>query len=144
MSLYNAICGFNPACLVFLPMLGRHQPEYPRFRDCFLSEDGKRIVIYTRVGGGNRDCGYGEEELYNDPNFVTTYDDEFDSTYWYYEFNVPERWKKDFDAILQGGTLAASDEYVNYVKEFFPTLAKEGIIDKVFRDKNESEDKESV
>ena len=89
MSLYNAIMGFNPACVVLLPMLGRTQDEYPRFRDCFLSDDGKRIVVYTRVGGGNRHCGYGEEELYKDENFVCTYDDDYDRTYGYYEFNVP-------------------------------------------------------
>ena len=63
MSLYNMVYGFNPACLLFMPMLGRKQDEYPRFRDCFLSEDKKHIDIYTRVGGGNRGCGYGEEEL---------------------------------------------------------------------------------
>lgn len=139
MSLYNALMGFNPACVVFMPMLGRHQDEYPRFRDCFISDDEKRIVIYTRVGGGNRDCGFGEEELYKDENFVKTYDDDFDSTYGYYEFNVPERWKKDFDAIIANGLNAASDEYVNFVKDFYPNLAKEGIIDKIFRSDAESE-----
>ena len=138
MSLYNALMGFNPACVVFLPMLGRTQEEYPRFRDCFISDDEKRIVIFTRVGGGNRDCGYGEEELYNDENFVKTYDDDFDSTYGYYEFNVPDRWKKDFDAILSKGLNAASDEYVAYVKEFYPKLAEDGLIDRIFRAMDES------
>ena len=57
MSLYNELFGFSPACLVLLPMLGRKPEEYPRFRDCFLSEDMKRIEIYTRVGGNNRGCG---------------------------------------------------------------------------------------
>ena len=52
MSFYNAIMGFNPACVLIMPMLGRREHEYPRFRDCFLV-DGM-IAIYTRVGGGNR------------------------------------------------------------------------------------------
>lgn len=78
------IHGFNPSCIFFMPMLGRKQDEWPRFRDCFLSNDGKRIVIYTRVGGNNRNSGYGEEDLYDDPNFITTYDDDHDSTYGYY------------------------------------------------------------
>ena len=133
MSLYNMVNGFNPSCLLLMPMLGRKQDEYPRFRDCFLSDDGKRIVIYTRVGGGNRGCGYGEEELCKDPNFVTTYDDDFDNTYGYYEFNVPEKWKPDFDKIVDRKFEEVSDEYYNYVSEFYPLLAEKGIIKNLFR-----------
>ena len=132
MSLYNALFGFNPACVIILPMLGRKQEEYPRFRDCFVSDDGERIVIYTRVGGGNRCCGYGEEELYDDPNFVKTYDDDFDSTYGYYEFNVPQKWKDEFDKIVDGRFAEVSDEYVKYVSEFYPLLAEKGIIEMIF------------
>lgn len=95
--------------------------------------DENNIAIYTRVGGGNRGCGYGEEELYKDPNFITTYDDEYDSTYATYEFSVPEKWKGDFDLIVSGKISEVSDEYVSYLKEFYPTLAEKGVIDKVFR-----------
>lgn len=131
MSLYNMLMGFNPACIYLLPMLGRKQEEYPRFRDCFL-EDGK-IAVYTRVGGNNRGCGYGEEKLYEDPNFVTTYDDSFDSTYATYLFNVPEKWKSDFDKILNGKIMEVSDDYYNYVCDFYPLLNEKGIIKKIFR-----------
>ena len=131
MSLYNMLMGFNPACVVIMPMLGRKQEEYPRFRDCFVTEEGN-IAIYTRVGGGNRDCGYGEEELYEDENFITTYDDEYDSTYGTYEFRVPEKWKADFDLIINGKSSEVSQEYIDYVKAFYPKLAAEGLIDKIF------------
>lgn len=133
MSLYNMINGYNISCIVFMPMLGRKQEEYPRFRDCFLSDDKEHIIIYTRVGGGNRGCGYGEEELYKDPNFVRTYDDEFDNTYGSYEFTPPEKWKADFDIICDGRIGDVSDEYVEYVKEFYPSLAECGFIDTIFR-----------
>lgn len=131
MSLYNMVNGFNPACVLLMPMLGRKEEDYPRFRDCFVSEDGQNIVIYTRVGGGNRDCGFGEEELYEDENFIRTWDDEFDSTYGYYEFSVPEQWKNDFDLILMGKLQEVSNEYRNYLKEFFPILAENGLIDQL-------------
>jgi hypothetical protein len=131
MSLYNMMMGFNPACVVILPMLGRKEDEYPRFRDCFITDEGN-IAIYTRVGGGNRKCGYGEEELYNDENFITTYDDEYDNTYGTYEFKVPEKWKADFNLIINGMYCEVSQEYVDYVKEFYPKLAEKGVIDKVF------------
>lgn len=132
MSLYNMIMGFNPACIYFMPMLGRKENEYPRFRDCFLSDDEKRIIIYTRVGGGNRGCGFGEEQLYVDENFVTTYDDDYDNTYGYYEFNIPVEWKEDFDKIVNGNIKDVSDKYYEYVCNFFPKLTEEGIIAKAF------------
>lgn len=133
MSLYNMVYGFNPACLLFMPMLGRKQDEYPRFRDCFLSDDEKHIDIYTRVGGGNRGCGYGEEELYKDENFVETFDDDYDNTFATYRFKVPEKWQADFNLILDGKLKEVSDDYVACVKNIFPKLAEQGVIDSIFR-----------
>ena len=111
--------GVNPAAFLILPMLGRHASEYPRFRDCFLNEE-KQIVVLTRVGGNNRNSGYGEEVLYKDPNFVKTYDDEFDSTYGYYVFNVPEEWKDDFDRLLNGEKPSA--RYLDQMCKVYPKL----------------------
>lgn len=120
MSLYNMINGVNPSVFVFLPMLGRRPEEYPRFRDCFLGKDENSIVIFTRVGGPNRGCGYGEEELFKDVNFLKTYDDDFDNTYGSYVFSVPDKWRKDFDTIVQGGGVKnASVEYLEYLIEFW-------------------------
>ena len=131
MSLYNMLMGFNPACVMIMPMLGRKQEEYPRFRDCFVTEENN-IAIYTRVGGGNRNCGYGEEELCKDENFLTTYDDDYDCTYATYEFKVPEKWKADFDLIVAGKQNEVSKEYIDHVKEFYPKLAEQCVIDKIF------------
>lgn len=131
MSLYNMINGYNPACLLILPMLGRKQEDYPRFRDCYVTDENN-IAIYTRVGGGNRNCGFGEEALYDDENFIKTYDDEFDETYATYEFKVPDRWKNDFDKILNSKMSDVSNEYIEYLKNFYPKLASKGIIDRLF------------
>ena len=131
MSMYNMINGFNPACVFIMPMLGRKQEEWPRFRDCFVTEEGN-IAIYTRVGGGNRNCGYNEEKLYEDENFIRTYDDEYDTTYGTYEFKVPDKWKADFDLILSGDMSKVSENYKNYLREFFPTLNEKGFFDKLF------------
>lgn len=111
--------GVNPAAFLVLPMLGRHASEYPRFRDCFLNEE-KQIVVLTRVGGNNRNCGFGEEVLYKDPNFVKTYDDEFDSTYGYYVFNVPDEWKDDLDKFLKGEKPSA--RYLDQMCKVYPKL----------------------
>lgn len=111
--------GVNPAAFLVLPMLGRHASEYPRFRDCFLNELNQ-IVVLTRVGGNNRNSGFGEEVLYKDPNFVDTYDDDFDSTYGYYVFNVPEEWKDDFDRLLRGEKPSA--RYLGQMCKVYPKL----------------------
>lgn len=133
MSLYNALMGYNLSCFIFMPMLGRKADEYPRFRDCFISEDKKYIEIYTRVGGANRGCGYGEEELYKDPNFVETYDDDYDNTYATYKFKIPQKWNADFDYIMNGEMDKVSDEYVACVKSFYP--GSKEMIDALFERK---------
>ena len=48
MSMYNLTNGFNPACILVMPMLGRKQDEWPRFRDCFVTDD-KNIAIYPNA-----------------------------------------------------------------------------------------------
>jgi len=134
-GLYNMVHGYNPACVWVLPLLGRHENEYPRFRDCYVDQkDGEYvIVIYTRVGGGNRNCGFGEEELYKDPLFVETVDDEFDSTYAEYKFRVPEKWKDDFNKIIERKFSETSKEYQELIKSFYPKIADK--IEAIFNQK---------
>lgn len=127
MSLYNMVHGYSPACVWIMPMLGHHEEYYPRFRDCYV-EDGK-IAIYTRVGGGNRGCGFGEEKLYKDPLFVRSYDDDFDRTYATYLFKVPDKWNGDFKKICAGKVDEISEEYLQYLREFWPKLNEKGVFD---------------
>lgn len=123
MSLYNLVNGVNPATFFFLPMLGKHPEEYPRFRDCGIDPEKKQIVVLTRVGGSNRNSGYGEEKLYKSPYFVTTKDAEWDNTYAYYFFCVPEEWKADFDSLIGGKK--PSDKYIEKMCEVFPKLKEQ-------------------
>lgn len=141
MSIYNIVHGFNPSCIFFLPMLGRNDREYPRFRDCFLDDDDENhILIYTRVGGGNRNSGFGEEKLYDDPNFVETYDDPDDSTYGYYKFKIPDEWKEDAEKIINANFAEVSDKYVERCKEIFPKFAESSYIDIIFKRKKGEEE----
>lgn len=137
-GLYNALFGWNPACLWLAPMLTDENPQnfFPRFRDCFIGDNDDTIVIYTRVGGGNRSEGpddewsYGEEKLYDMPTFIRTWDDDFDSTYGYYEFGVPEEWRKDFELVKAGELGKLSDAYVNRIQGCFKSLDVREIIEK--------------
>ena len=127
MSLYNLLHGVSSATFFILPMLGKHPEEYPRFRDCFTDdpehpEYKDHIHVYTRVGGGNRGSGYGEEELYENPNFVTSFDDSFDNTFATYVFKVPEKWKEDYKKITTGKLKEISQEYKAELYRIFPKL----------------------
>jgi hypothetical protein len=104
MSMYNALFGTNPYAKALLIILGN--PDVPRFRDCYLNEEGE-IVIYTRTGGGNREYydepnadneeGPWNSTLWNIPGYLRDEDDDFDSTYAYFYFTPP----KEFGDILE-------------------------------------------
>ena len=126
MSLYNSIFGMNTATVLLAPMLTEENPTtyFPRFRDCYV-EDGN-IVIYTRVGGGNRfeshgdpEWDFGESKLYELPTFIETYDDDFDSTYGYYVFGVPEEWRADFEHVMAGELSQLSEAYLERIAKCF-------------------------
>lgn len=122
-NMYNLMYGVNPSTFLILPMLGKHPDEYPRFRDCFVGDSGDTIVVLTRIGGNNRNCDYGEEDLIKDPNFIKTWDWDRDTTYGYYEFKVPDKWRKDFDLIVKENKLSnVSLEYQNELIRVYPKL----------------------
>lgn len=116
-------------------MLGEKHPDaYPRFRDCFVKPDPmvneSEIYVYTRVGGGNRGAGYGEEELMKHPNFLRDWDDDFDKTFATYAFSVPDEWKADFDLIMDGKLKDISQAYKDRIYAVFPKLKEQ--FDKIF------------
>jgi len=147
MSLYNMINnminGVNQATIFFLPMLGKHPDKYPRFRDCFIGvlkndekevdqfgipeknnkidKNKRQISVYTRVGGGNRE-EYTEaiSELRKMTGYITDYDDDFDSTYATFVFDIPKKWHKDYDRTIEGKPI--SKEYKNQIIKVFPKL----------------------
>lgn len=108
MSLYNQLFGVNKAFPILLKMCGVEYSEIPRFRDCFV-KDGN-VVIYTRTGGGNREC-YADDgdcsqcyHTLNDalaakPNYLCDYDDDYDRTYAYFEFRPLDEYAALFTGI---------------------------------------------
>lgn len=130
MSMYNILNGVNPATFVVFPLLGLGHAEdckIPRFRDCFISKDNKHIEVYTRMGGGNRECTCKDdickdegkdrcwacisEEIEESESCISRIDNDFDCTYCLFTFKVPDRWKKDFDLIVAGNIKETSKEY---------------------------------
>ena len=143
MSFYNMLNGVTPATFFILPMLGKHPDEYPRFRDCFLGDPEHReydyhIHVYTRTGGGNRkDYEAENKEMTCHPNYITDFDDGFDSTYASFIFSVPEKWKADFETIVSGKISDTSREYQEMVKSMYPKLKHK--LDEIFEAAAEEE-----
>lgn len=91
MSLYNALFGRNPFTAALLAIVDLPLSQIPRFRDVSVSEDRKHVVVMTRTGGGNREEHESDNNLLAiHPRYVSDRDDEFDSTYAYFWFSIPE------------------------------------------------------
>lgn len=105
MSLYNTLFGVNSIAPLLLKLLNIDQPngkyESGRFRDMYLNKDGTKIILLTRNGGGNRGY-YFPMNIKNHPNYLTDYDDDFDSTYAYIEFSVPKQFEKEIKELATG------------------------------------------
>lgn len=95
MSLYNTLFGVNPLAKLLLKMLELKREDVGRFRDIFYNKKEGIIILYTRNGGGNRE---EYQHIFdalkaNHPNYIKDYDDDFDNTYAYIDFSVPEQFK---------------------------------------------------
>lgn len=103
MSLYNALFGENSESHVLLGMIGVNKEYFDRYRDVELIEDGKKIRVFTRLGGGNRE-DYQEtwDKIQSHKLYITDYDDDFDCTYAYIEYNIPEQYKETAKKMFKG------------------------------------------
>ena len=111
MSLYDVALGDggqHERGAILLQVLGG--PTVARFRDAWAetSDDGPVIAIYTRQGGGNRECNCEEfgrehvpeqcyaacnEALAAHPLYLRDADDEFDATYCTFYFRAPDEFR---------------------------------------------------
>jgi len=130
MSIYNMIAGMNQLVVFYmLPVLGRHPDEYPRFRDAFYGDENKegtegKIIVYTRTGGGNREAHAEEnDEITQMDGYCFDYDDDFDSTYANFVFDVPVKWLKDIELLTTGKGNETSDEYKQLLYDTYPKIA---------------------
>lgn len=92
--MYNALFGVRPESHVLLSWIELKEDDFYRFRDCYFSKDGSRIIVYTRCGGPNRE---DYQTMYNsishNPLYIRDYDDNYDNTYSSIEFAIPSKYK---------------------------------------------------
>lgn len=106
MSLYNMVAGNNVNAGMCLAMLHLDGGNVPRLRDAWLSDDGKQIVVLTRTGGGNREAYEADNDVLADhAQYVSDHDDDFDSTFAHFTFNVPEQYAEDCAAVAKAMAL---------------------------------------
>lgn len=138
-GLYNMLAGWNPAYVWLAPMLTDENPQdfFPRFRDCWLSDSGDAIEIFTRVGGGNREYyEYEIEALRDMPTYQRDYDDDFDCTYATFEFGVPDEWSEDFEHVKNGEFDKLSEAYVDRMQKCYEKLDIKALLSKVMEKKD--------
>lgn len=120
MSLYNSLFGENNLAPVLKSVLKLDTENYPtgRYRDIYL--DGDKITLYTRNGGGNReDYQFVFDALSKHPNYIRNYDDDFDCTYAYVEFSIPDQFKEKLLAASeqQGEVLSPTDRFQKLISD---------------------------
>ena len=105
MSLYNMLFGQNPASGFLVASLNKTTGDFGRFRDAYYekTDDGGKIIVYTRNGGGNRD-DYEDvfDEMETHPLFITDYDDDFDCTYADIFFKYPAGYEEVLSEMAKG------------------------------------------
>ena len=95
MSLYNFLFGEHEEATVLLGMIGVTRENFKRYRDVQLNQEGDIITVLTRIGGGNRkDYADVFKQIKKNQYYIKNYDDNFDKTYCYFEFKVPEKYKE--------------------------------------------------
>jgi hypothetical protein len=90
MSLYNQLFEYNPLAPMVLEALRIDFKVIPRWRDAWFEAEPRRLVIYTRTGGPNREThAAGNDWLRSIPGFQSDADDPYDETYAFWFYAVP-------------------------------------------------------
>lgn len=93
MSLYNKLFDENKDAMALLGMIELTRNDFQRYRDIWLNKEGTIITVFTRLGGNNRkEYKQVFKNIRKNPYYVKDFDDNFDETYAYFQFKVPEKY----------------------------------------------------
>lgn len=112
MSLYNMLFGINEEMPVLLGMIGVNTEYFERFRDVDLINGANTIRVMTRLGGGNRpDYKSTWEKIRKHELYVKDYDDDFDETYAYIEYKIPEKYQETAKKMFKGEPMSFKERF---------------------------------
>ena len=118
MSLYNTLFGINEDMPFLLGMLGTNTEYFSRFRDVELINDGTIIRVFTRTGGGNRKYYQDNwNKIRENPLYLKDYDDDFDNTYAYIEFDIPKKYKSTAKKMFKGEPIPFEQKFNKELEE---------------------------
>ena len=98
--------------ILILALIGLKRCDIERYGGCWI-ENGK-IVVLTKTGGPNRQ-DYPNEKLHQNPYFERTYDADFDSTYAYFVFRIPDEIKDDVKGLEDPETYGISAKLIQWI-----------------------------
>lgn len=118
MSLYNTLFGINEETPVLLGMINVNKGYFARFRDVDLIANGTIIRVMTRTGGVNREQ-YKEnwETIRKNKLYIRDYDDNYDETYAYTEFYIPDNFKETAKKMFKGEPMTFKEKFERELKE---------------------------
>lgn len=112
--MYEMVCNINPDAGRVISLIDI-DPEWlieeARLRDVYLSKDRTKVVIFTRIGGGNREAYKNAiKRLRNHKNYIKDYDDDFDDTYASFEYQIPSNKLVEVVAFLSSSDTTTGGE----------------------------------
>jgi beta-lactamase class A len=114
MSFYNLLFGVNPHTDIILALIGLKKCDIERFRNCGIDFNNKKIWVYTRTGGGNRE-DYPNILLTTNPYYLYDEDDDFDTTYATFYFRFPQDIEEDIMALKDPCKYGISGKLISWV-----------------------------
>ena len=136
MSLYSQLFSENKDATAILGFAGLTREMFPRYRDVFLADKGDTVIVYTRVGGGNRETYQTDiDEIITHTQYIDNYDDEKDNTYAYFKFNVLPEYLHTAKTIFTEEPLSVWDMFERHMKRAKDPNSPEHKIDMEIADK---------
>ena len=118
MALYNQLFGENEDATAILGFAGLTREMFPRYRDVFLADEGRTVIVYTRIGGANREAYEDEiKTIINHPQYKDNCDDEKDNTYAYFKFNVFEKYLDTTKKMFVKEPIPVFEMFENHIKK---------------------------
>lgn len=118
MALYNQLFGENEDATAILGFAGLTREMFPRYRDVFLANEGRTIIVYTRIGGANREAYEDEiKTIIGHPQYKDNCDDEKDNTYAYFKFNIFEKYLDTAKKMFKEEPIPVFEMFENHIKK---------------------------
>lgn len=118
MALYNQLFGENEDATAILGFAGLTREMFPRYRDVFLADEGRTVIVYTRIGGANREAYEDDiKTIIGHPQYKDNCDDEKDNTYAYFKFNVFKKYLDTTKKMFVKEPITVYEMFENHIKK---------------------------